>query len=343
MGKGNKVADTSGLEQATREANALQERMYNQNIELAQPFYDTGVSSMGRLADLLGLQGGSTQSRDQIYQDLLPQYTAQNQGSGFVNIGGSLIDVNTLTEDRPLSGAELFGPAFNQMTQQQKEGLLGQVDKFKSAYSGNLADTAGQFGLSFMGGGQGETDYAALNAAVEEALAGQELPSDFGALTERFDLTKFEEDPGYQYRQQEAQQALERGMAAQGVTLGGGGFGNINPQVAKALQEQSQGMASQEYGNAYNRYTQDNLNQYNMLAGLAGYGQVGLGSMTNAGSQFATNSGNLTTGLASAQMNAQMAADAKPNMFGSLLGAGVGAYFGGPMGAQVGSSIGGQL
>ena len=132
-------------------------------------------------------------------------------------------------------------------------------------------------------------------------------------------------------------------MAAQGVTLGGGGFGNINPQVAKALQEQSQGMASQEYGNAYNRYTQDNLNQYNMLAGLAGYGQVGLSNMTNAGSQFATNSGNLTTGLASAQMNAQMAADAQPSMFGSLLGAGVGAYFGGPMGAQVGSSIGGQL
>jgi len=339
MGKGNKVADTSGLESATREANALQERMYNQNIELAQPFYDTGVSSMGRLADLLGLQGGSTQSRNQIYQDLLSQYTSQSAvPNGLLSIGGQTFNVDKYLDPQVTNSMLGIDDTGRNSLSGARQSVLANY-----AQSGDIESALSGYGGQLLSPVSKEvTDYDALNTAVEEVLKGQELPSDFGALTERFDLTKFEEDPGYQYRQQQAQQALERGMAAQGVTLGGGGFGNINPQVAKALQEQSQGMASQEYGSAYNRYTQDNLNQYNMLAGLAGYGQVGLGNMTNAGSQFATNSGNLTTGLASAQMNAQMAADAQPSMFGTLLGGGIGAMLGGPTGAMAGASIGGR-
>lgn len=260
MGKSKpKAVDTSGMEQATREATQLQRDIYNQNVELAQPFYDTGVASMGRLSDLLGLTGGSVQSRDQIYRDLLPQYTTKT----------------TMLPDPMIPDA---APIM-----------------------------------------QESINYEGLNAAVEEALAGQELPSDYGALTERFSLDKFEEDPSYQYRQQEGQKALERAMAAQGVTLGGGGFGNINPQVAKALMEQSQGMASQEYGNAYSRYVQDQLNQYGMLSGLSGYGSAGLGNLTGAGNAMGTNVGNLTTGLASAQMNANLAAQAQPSMFEQLL------------------------
>lgn len=317
MGKSKpKAVDTSGMEQATREATQLQRDIYNQNVELAQPFYDTGVSAMGRLSDLLGISGGSMRSRDQIYQDLLPQYTTQqNVGGGLVRLGGSVMPLEDLLN------TSIDSAALGLSTTGRNSGAGARSSVIANINSGmDVNEALKGYGGQLLSPSQQEVvDYEALNAAVEDALAGQELPSDYGALTERFSLDKFEEDPGYQYRQQEAQKALERAMAAQGVTLGGGGFGNINPQVAKALQEQSQGMASQEYGNAYNRYVNDQLNQYNMLAGLGGYGQVGLGSLSGSGNQMATNVGNLTTGLASAQMNANLAAQAQPSMFEQLL------------------------
>ena len=61
-------------------------------------------------------------------------------------------------------------------------------------------------------------------------------------------------NPAYQFRQQEAQKALERSAASRGGLLSG--------QFAKALQERSQGLASEEFGNAFNR-----------LSGLVGMGQ----------------------------------------------------------------------
>lgn len=61
-------------------------------------------------------------------------------------------------------------------------------------------------------------------------------------------------NPAYQFRQQEAQKALERSAASRGGLLSG--------QFAKALQERSQGLASEEFGNAFNR-----------LSGVVGMGQ----------------------------------------------------------------------
>ena len=61
-------------------------------------------------------------------------------------------------------------------------------------------------------------------------------------------------NPAYQFRQQEAQRALERSAASRGGLLSG--------QFAKALQERSQGLASEEFGNAFNR-----------LSGVVGMGQ----------------------------------------------------------------------
>lgn len=69
-------------------------------------------------------------------------------------------------------------------------------------------------------------------------------------------------NPAYQFRQQEAQKALERSAASRGGLLSG--------QFAKALQERSQGLASEEFGNAFNR-----------LSGVVGMGQ-------NAGQQLSS-------------------------------------------------------
>lgn len=52
-------------------------------------------------------------------------------------------------------------------------------------------------------------------------------------------------DPGYQFRMEQGQKALDRSAAAKGLTMSGAQL--------KALTEYGQGMGSQEYGNAFNR------------------------------------------------------------------------------------------
>ena len=151
-------------------------------------------------------------------------------------------------------------------------------------------------------------------------LQGEAGAEGYGSLMQSFGPEQFQEDPGYQFRQQQGQQALERAMGAQGVTLGGGGFGEVNPQVAQALQEQSQGLASQEYGAAYDRYGQDQQNIFNRLMGVSGAGERAAGGMAQAGQAYGTNVGNIQMGLAGAQSRADIARASQPSMFDKLIG-----------------------
>ncbi len=111
-------------------------------------------------------------------------------------------------------------------------------------------------------------------------------------------------DPGYQFRLQQGQQLLENSAAARGDLLNGG--------TAKAEQQFGQDYASNEYGNVYNRalgqyqqnyniYAQNQANQYNRLASLAGVGQTAANTLTGAGQQAANNAGNIMLQSGAAQ------------------------------------------
>lgn len=89
-------------------------------------------------------------------------------------------------------------------------------------------------------------------------------------------------EPSYQFRLGEGLKALDRQAAARGGLISGGAL--------KAAQRYGQDFASQEFGNAYNR-----------LAGLAGIGQTATNTIGNAGSNFASNAGNLMTSGAAAR------------------------------------------
>lgn len=304
--------DTSGLERATDRAIDLQELIYNQTRDDVQPWYNLGTGSVGILSDLLGVSGGTVQSRQQIYDELLPQYTTQAQsgggGSFYISPDGKVVD---LTSTGAIEGWD--------------EGLWGSLQGARSYYDQGRDDLLEGSGWSPLNptSTQDVIDYDALNTAVEGRLTEQGVPSNYGSLLDTFDMEKFQEDPGYQFRVDEANKALERQMASQGITLGGAGFGEINPTAYRAMEELNQGLASQEYGQAYNRYVQDQLNTFNMLMGAAGMGQGSTGILATAGQNYATNVGNLQTGLASAQLNADLASQANQgSMFSSLLGLG---------------------
>ena len=83
---------------------------------------------------------------------------------------------------------------------------------------------------------------------------------------QEFGEEDFETEPGYEFRLAEGQKALERSAAARGQVFSGG--------TLKALTRYGQGVASQEFGRAYNRFQENRMTRYNFLAGLSGTGQT---------------------------------------------------------------------
>lgn len=88
------------------------------------------------------------------------------------------------------------------------------------------------------------------------------------------DQSAFTADPGYQFRLAEGQKAGANQFAARGGAFSG--------NALKALSEYNQGIASQEYGNWWNR-----------TAGLAGVGQTSANTLANVGQNYAGNVSNL--------------------------------------------------
>jgi hypothetical protein len=115
-----------------------------------------------------------------------------------------------------------------------------------------------------------------------------------GEFNKNFTLADFQQDPGYQFRMDQGQQALERSAAAGGGLLSGG--------TGKALQQYGQDYASGEYSNAYNRFNNDQTTRFNRLSALAGTGQTATNTLATLGANTASNIGEnyLQAGNASA-------------------------------------------
>jgi hypothetical protein len=113
--------------------------------------------------------------------------------------------------------------------------------------------------------------------------------------------------PGYQFAQQQGQQAIQNSAAARGGLLSG--------NTATDLEKYSQGLADTNYQNVYNnalqsyqqnynQYQQNQANQFNRYASLAGVGQQSANTLGQQGQQAAGNVANI-----SLQSGAQQGAD----------------------------------
>lgn len=121
-----------------------------------------------------------------------------------------------------------------------------------------------------------------------------------GALVKPFTMGDFEADPGYQFRLAEGQKALDRVTSAKGKYFSGG--------AVKSLDDYNQGMATDEYGKAYDRYNTNMSNIYTRLAATRDAGMNATGSVMNsslntqamlnsAGQDYANQVGGYLTGL----------------------------------------------
>ena len=114
-------------------------------------------------------------------------------------------------------------------------------------------------------------------------------------LTAQFGPEQFEQylDPSMDFRRRLGEQTTARALNV------GGGF--LSGNTLRGLTDYGQGLASTEYGNAFNRFQTDRGNIYNTLGNIAG---LGMGA-TNQGAQYgqaaAQNIGTLAVGGAQAQ------------------------------------------
>ena len=166
-----------------------------------------------------------------------------------------------------------------------------------------------------------------------------------------FTANDFQASPGYAFSREETRKALEKSLAARGLTTSGGAL--------KAAARYGEGLSSQEFGNAFNRaLTQYGTNVdrsntafsrgltgynadvaradtgYNRLASMAGIGQTTGQQLNTAGANYASMGSNTLGNYGTAAGNAVMGAGAataagqmgSANTLASALNTGVSSY-----------------
>jgi hypothetical protein len=127
-----------------------------------------------------------------------------------------------------------------------------------------------QFNLNDL---QGDPLMQGLDPAARSRQLEAEAYGPDAALNRRFTNADFEKDPGYEFRMREGQRGLESSASARGSVLSGG--------TLKALEKYRQGFASNEFGAANQRFTNQQDRRFDQLY---------------AGQQTALNEGNRAAG-----------------------------------------------
>lgn len=143
---------------------------------------------------------------------------------------------------------------------------------------------------------------------------GDSADPQYGSLLQPFDVEQFYkyEDPGYGFRLQQGNQAVRNAAAA--------GSGALSGSALKDLLAYSQDMASQEYGNAFNRYQTQQGNIFSRLSSIAQLGQNAAAGVGSQGTSLAGNAGQ-------AYQNAGSAAGAGIVGAGNAIGQGATNYW----------------
>lgn len=258
---------------ASREQMAESRRQYDQTRTDQAPWRDAGSASINRLAYLLGLggangagSGSGALTRDQIRAQLLPQYTTTTAGG---------------------APADPWGTGGPSGMAQFRNGQMGYVTD-----NGEGTSTW----VPYSSESTSTIDEAGLNAAIEQRLGAQGPGNSdglYGSLLKKFGVEDFEADPGYAFRQSEGQKGVERSAAARGGLFSGA--------AGKAMTRFNQDLASQEYGNAYNRFNNDQNNVFNRLAAVSGIGQQAQSQVNAAGQNTSSAVNNALASMGNAQ------------------------------------------
>ena len=192
-------------------------------------------------------------------------------------------------------------------------GLMGQ-DAASSAADAQIASGNASNATQMAMYEQNRADMAPWRTAGVNAL--NTLTGRMPDLNRRFSMADFQQDPGYGFRLSEGIKGIDRSAAARGLLQSGG--------TLKGVNRFAQDYASNEYGNAYNRYNQDNSTEFNRLAALSGIGQTATQQVGNYGMSTAQNVGQTQVGMGNARASGYVGG---ANAINSAIGQGFNNYY----------------
>ncbi|CAB4126924.1 hypothetical protein UFOVP254_25 [uncultured Caudovirales phage] len=236
-------------------------------------------------------------------------------------IGGSILSSNAAS-----SAADTQAAAADRASQLQKEMFDKQVSLQEPFRQGGMAAQNRLMTLLGLGGtpaGGGSGGMGAVGGAVLDALNGgtfnglnvNTASPDYGKYARDFQMSDFQQDPGYAFRLSEGMKALDRSAAARGGLLSGA--------TLKGAERYGQDMASQEYQNAFNRYQINRANQLNPLQSLMGAGQTGANTLTSAAGTLGSQLGSNAIGAGNARASGYVGS---ANAWNNAIGQGVNQY-----------------
>jgi hypothetical protein len=311
------AADNAAQLQYQESQNALgfQEQEYNQSQANEQPWLSAGANGLSNLQYLLGVggapsgtqmsnPGGSTTASPIPGQptggpQLPSRPTSMMQTpAGSAGPAGATTSLQGLmssaapatgtgpTASVPMGNANAqstlpsMGPSPSPIISQPTNGETGNLQSLGSMTGANglpaaPAGTVPQGTVNSSLGGYGSLMAAYPGGTFQAPTAAQALQS-----------------PGEQAQLQLGEQALQQSAAAQGNLLTGG--------TAQALDAYGQNLASTNYQNTYNNalntystnyntYQQQQTNEYNRLASLAGIGQTAASTLGTLGQSASNN------------------------------------------------------
>ena len=147
-------------------------------------------------------------------------------------------------------------------------------------------------------------------------LGGDTGAAGYGRYAKDFGMQDFQQDPGYAFRLSEGLKQLGSQARAQGGAGGG--------RTMMGIQNYAQGLASQEYGNAFNRYQTNRQNQLAPLGSLMSSGQAAAAGQAAQAGQYGANASNM---LSQMGVNTGGATLAGSSAYGKAIGD-IGAQFG---------------
>jgi len=227
--------------QSTRESIAAQEKAFNRQLELQEPFRQAGLKGQNRLMDLLGVSGNT---KAEGYGSLSTPFTAESMykdpGYAFrLNEGIKALDRSAAARGGLLSGAQLkavnrygqeyaaneYGNAFNRQ-QLERASLLNPLQSL-SGQAQTSANTMSQ-AAGNLGAGESAALLAGGNAVAANTIgAGNARASGYIGSANAFNSALQGATGGYVgYQQQQQQNALLRNY------LGGGGGNFYAPTAA---------------------------------------------------------------------------------------------------------------
>ena len=184
-----------------------------------------------------------------------------------------------------MGGAQLVGGLFG--AKATKDAANAQAAAQRDAMAAQQAMFERQVGLQEPFRQAGLTAQNRLMTLL--GLGPDTTAGDYGTMARPFDMQTFEQDPGYAFRMQEGMRALERSAAARGGMLSG--------NALRGITRFGQDLASQEYGNAFNRFQIERQARLNPLQSLMGGGQSAANVLTGAAGSYGQQMGEGMTSL----------------------------------------------